>query len=77
MPEPQLIDPNEDTRLIPVWAIVAAVAVFVLVEYYFWLVFPGQQHHVPPLGLRIYMNLFSALIIDDEQLAREELEVPA
>ena len=62
MPEPQLIDPNEDTRLIPVWAIVAAVAVFVLVEYYFWLVFPGQQHHVPPLGLRIYMNLSWGLL---------------
>ena len=57
MREPQTISANEDTRMIPVWSIMAAAAVFVLVEYYFWLVFPGQQHHVPPLGLRIYLNL--------------------
>ena len=57
MRDPQLIDANEDTRLIPIWSIVAAAVVFVLVEYYFWLVFPQTQHHVPPLGLRIYMNL--------------------
>ena len=62
MPEPQLIHPSEDTRLIQVWSILAAVAVFVLVEYYFWIVFPGQQHHVPPLGLRIYMNLSWGLL---------------
>ena len=52
MREPELINPNEDTRLVPVWSIVVAAAVFVLVEYYFWLVFPQTQHHVPPLGLR-------------------------
>ena len=33
-----------------------------LVEYYFWLVFPQQQHHVPPLGLRIYFNLSWGLL---------------
>ena len=40
MRDPELINTNEDTRLVPVWSIVAAAAVFVLVEYYFWLVFP-------------------------------------
>ena len=40
MRDPQSITVNEDERLIPVWSIVAAVAAFVLVEYYFWLVLP-------------------------------------
>ena len=53
---------HEDTRLVPVWSIMAAALVFVLVEYYFWVVFPGQQHHVPPLGLRIYLNLSWGLL---------------
>jgi hypothetical protein len=57
MRDPQLISANEDTRLIPVWSIVLATAAFVLVEYYFWLVLPRQQHHLPPLGLRAYLNL--------------------
>ena len=39
-----------------------AVGVFVLVEYYFWLVFPTTQHHVPPLGLRIYLNVSWGLL---------------
>ena len=43
MREPQSINANEDTRLIPVWSIVIAAAVFVLVEYYFWLVFPHSS----------------------------------
>jgi len=31
---------------------------FVLMEYYWWLVAPGQRHHpAAPLGLRIYFNL--------------------
>ncbi len=62
MPEPQSIHANEDTRLIPVWSIMAAAVVFLLVEYYFWIVFPQQQHHIPPLGLRIYMNLSWGLL---------------
>ena len=62
MPEPQSIHANEDTRLIPVWSIMAAAVVFVLVEYYFWIVFPAQQHHIPPLGLRVYMNLSWGLL---------------
>ena len=53
---------NEDTRLIPIWSIVAAAVAFVLVEYYFWLVLPQTQHHVPPLGLRIYFNLSWGLL---------------
>ena len=63
MREPELIHTNEDTRLVPVWSIVAAVAVFVLVEYYFWIVFPQTPHHVPPLGLRIYLNLSRGLLV--------------
>ena len=52
MREPELINPNEETRLVPLWSIAIAAAVFVLVEYYFWLVFPKTQHHIPPLGLQ-------------------------
>lgn len=62
MRDPEVINPNEDTRLVPVWSIVLAAAVFVLVEYYFWLVFPSTGHHVPPLGLRIYLNLSWGLV---------------
>ena len=43
MRDPESIDANEDTRLIPVWSIMAAAAVFVLVEYYFWMVFPQTR----------------------------------
>lgn len=59
---PQSITANDDASLIPVWSIVAAVAAFALVEYYFWLILPTQQHHVPPLGLRIYLNLSWGLL---------------
>ncbi len=62
MPDPQVISANEDTRLVPVWSILLSAAVFVLVEYYFWLVFPRQQHHAAPLGLRIYLNLSWGLL---------------
>jgi hypothetical protein len=57
MHDPQTITVNDDERMIPVWSIVAAVAAFVAVEYYFWLVLPERQHHEPPLGFRIYFNL--------------------
>ena len=40
MRDPQLINADEDTRMIPLWSMAMAAAVFVLVEYYFWLVFP-------------------------------------
>ena len=63
MRDPQSISANEDTRLIPVWSIVAAAAAFVLVEYYFWLVLPEQQHHAPPLGFRIYFNVSAGLLL--------------
>ncbi len=56
MNDPQSIAVNEDERMIPVWSILMATAAFVLVEYYFWLVLPDQQHHAPPLGFRIYFN---------------------
>jgi hypothetical protein len=56
MRDPQSITVNEDERMIPVWSIVVAIAAFMLVEYYVWLVLPGLQHHGPPLGFRIYFN---------------------
>lgn len=63
MRDPQSITVNEDARLIPVWSIVASVAAFVLVEYYFWAILPGQRTHPgPPIGLRIYLNLSWGLL---------------
>ena len=63
MRDPQSISANDDTRMIPVWSIMAAAAAFVLVEYYFWLVLPEQQHHAPPLGFRIYFNVSAGLLL--------------
>jgi hypothetical protein len=57
MLEPQSITVHEDTHMFPVWSVLVATAAFVLVEYYFWMVLPSQQHHVPPIGFRIYFNL--------------------
>ena len=58
MREPESITVNEDERMIPMWSIAVAFAAFVLVEYYFWLVLPGQWQHPPaPMGFRIYFNL--------------------
>jgi hypothetical protein len=62
MRTPESIHGNDDTRLIPAWSMAAAAVAFVLVEYYFWLVFPRQQHHVAPLGLRIYLNISWGLL---------------
>jgi hypothetical protein len=62
MRDPQSITVNEDERLIPVWSIVAAVAAFVLVEYYFWLVLVPDSKHPFPLGLRLYFNLSWGLL---------------
>ncbi len=62
MRDPQSIAVNEDSRLIPVWSILVAAAAFVGVEYYFWLVLPQQQHHIPPIGFRIYFNLSWGLL---------------
>jgi hypothetical protein len=57
MRDPQFITVNEDQHMIPVWSIVAASLAFLLVEYYFWMVAPGQHHHQAPIGLRVYFNL--------------------
>jgi hypothetical protein len=62
MHDPESISANEDSRLIPVWSIVAAAVAFVLVEYYFWMVWPEQQHHLPPLGFRSYLNISWGLL---------------
>ena len=58
MKDPQSITMNEDSKLIPAWSILLAIAAFTGVEYYFWLVLPNQpHHHSPPIGFRIYFNL--------------------
>ena len=62
MRELQSIHATDDKKLVPLWSILAGVAVFALVEYYFWIVFPTTQHHVPPLGLRIYLNVSWGLL---------------
>ena len=63
MRNPQNISVNDDARLIPMWSVVIAVAAFVAVEYYFWLVLPDQRHHpAPPLGFRIYFNVSWGLL---------------
>src|SRR5438309_7272117 len=54
---------EDDARLIPIWSIVIAIAAFVGVEYYFWMVLPDQRHHPgPPLGFRIYFNVSWGLL---------------
>jgi hypothetical protein len=63
MRNPESISVNEDPRLIPVWSIVVSVAAFAILEYYFWLVLPKTQQHMPPLGLRIYFNLSFGLLV--------------
>jgi len=63
MRNPESITVNEDSHLIPMWSIIVAAAAFVLVEYYFWMVLPGQRTHPPPpLGFRIYFNLSWGLL---------------
>jgi len=57
MRHPESILGDEDARLIPIWSVVLAFVSFVLVEYYVWLVLPGQQRHEPPFGFQIYFNL--------------------
>ena len=53
---------NEDTRLIPVWSIVAPQSRLCWWSTISGLSFRKQQHHVPPLGLRIYFNLSWGLL---------------
>jgi hypothetical protein len=62
MRKTEALHATDGTRLVPVWSILVSAAVFALVEYYFWIVFPRTQHHVPPLGLRIYLNLSWGLL---------------
>jgi len=63
MGAPQSIIVNEDTRLIPMWSIICASAVFLLVEYYFWLVLTiHADRPAPPFGIRIYFGLSWGLV---------------
>jgi len=59
---PQDISVDEDARLIPYWSMVLAALSFMLVEYYFWIVLPNQHGHLPPIGLRIYLNISWGLL---------------
>lgn len=55
---------DDDARLVPMWAIVLAVAGFAAIEYYCWIILPKQrQHAAPPIGLRIYFNLSWGLLV--------------
>jgi hypothetical protein len=56
MQDPQPISIDEE-RLVPVWSMILAVASALAIEYYMWLVLPGQVHHQAPMGIRIYLNL--------------------
>ncbi len=64
MREPQTITVDEDARFIPMWSILAGVAAFVLVEYYFWVVLAETRTHhaAPPMGFRIYFNISWGLL---------------
>jgi hypothetical protein len=62
MRDPESIAVNDEERLIPVWSIVAAVAAFVLVEYYFWVILPQGQKHPMPLALRTYFDISWGLL---------------
>ena len=54
---------SDELRLIPRWAMVAAVAAFALVEYYFWVALPGHNPHPSrlPFPLRFYPRSQSIL----------------
>lgn len=55
---------DDDAHLVPLWSIVLAIAGFVAIEYYCWIVLPMQRHHpAPPIGLRIYFNLSWGLLV--------------
>jgi hypothetical protein len=63
MRDTQSFPMNEETRLVPVWSMVAAGIAFAAVEYYWWAVVPAQRHHPPPpLGLRIYFDFSWGLL---------------
>lgn len=57
MRDSEIITVETNERVVPVWSILVASAAFLLVEYYFWFVLPTQTRHLPPMGLRIYLDL--------------------
>ncbi len=51
-------------KMVPRWSIALAVAAFVGMQYFFWVVLPAHRHHPPttPVGLRFYFAIsWSAL----------------
>lgn len=49
---------TSEIRLIPAWSVALAFVAFAAVQYFFWIVLPGQRHHPgPPIGLRVYFAL--------------------
>jgi hypothetical protein len=48
----------DEMRLIPRWSVALSVLVFVIVQYFFWVVMPEHRNHPPPpIGFRIYFAL--------------------
>lgn len=46
---------SEDMHLIPRWSVVLAVIAFVAMQYFYWIILPGERHHPPPpIGLRLF-----------------------
>ena len=47
-----------EMKLIPRWSIALAVVAFALMQYFFWVILPGQRHHPgPPISLRLYFAI--------------------
>ena len=80
MRDPQAISMNEDERLFPIWSIVAASTAFLLVEYYFWIVFPGQRHHVTAAGPpHLYESVVGAVgrdLLSDDRVCQQRFAAP-
>ena len=48
-----------EIKLIPLWSVALACVAFAAVQYFLWVIIPGQRHHHqgPPIGLRLYFAL--------------------
>lgn len=56
--EEEVVTFSSELKLIPRWSVAAAVLMFVIMQYLFWVVFPQERRHPPaPMGMRIYFAL--------------------
>ncbi|WP_044934753.1 zinc ribbon domain-containing protein [Pseudacidobacterium ailaaui] len=53
---------SSELKLIPRWSVAAAILAFVGMEYLFWVVFPHENHHHPPMGIRLYLAITWGLL---------------